>query len=213
MSTTRATARALIVAVLLATGAGALGAAFPATLRVPRRDPRNAPGVPCALFSHRGHDAMGCQACHPSVFPQQRVTFTHAEIDAAEAGRRLNVKRANETKRLREALRYGGHSPRVDLDSAQIHGWDAGQRKEAFAFVKAHAARGWNEPPPATPAFIQVAVDEQARLSRREEMRSRLRRRKWAAGDRQGKAFDFELRVTDSEIDAEEARAAKGAAA
>ena len=58
------------LAALLACGGAALGAAFPATVRLPRRDPKHAPGVPTALFSHRGHAAMGCQVCHPSVFPQ-----------------------------------------------------------------------------------------------------------------------------------------------
>jgi c(7)-type cytochrome triheme protein len=74
--------RVVVAAVLLASGAAALGAAFPATLRVPRRDPRQAPGVPCALFSHRGHAAMGCQTCHPAVFPQARVGFTHEDMKA-----------------------------------------------------------------------------------------------------------------------------------
>jgi c(7)-type cytochrome triheme protein len=74
--------RALVTAALVATGAVALGAAFPATLRLPRRDPRRAPGVPAALFSHRGHAALGCQACHPAVFPQAPATFTHEEMKA-----------------------------------------------------------------------------------------------------------------------------------
>jgi c(7)-type cytochrome triheme protein len=55
-------------------------AAVPATLRLPRRDPSHAPGVPAALFSHRGHAAFGCQACHPSMFPQSSVAFTHEEM-------------------------------------------------------------------------------------------------------------------------------------
>jgi c(7)-type cytochrome triheme protein len=70
----------LIAAVLGASGAVALGAAFPATLRLPRREPTRAPGVPAALFSHRGHAALGCQACHPAVFPQAPVSFTHEEM-------------------------------------------------------------------------------------------------------------------------------------
>ena len=56
--------RARIACVLGAAGLGvwgavALGAAFPATLRLPRRDPARAPGLPAALFSHRGHVALG----------------------------------------------------------------------------------------------------------------------------------------------------------
>jgi len=58
----------------------ALGAAFPAVLRIPRRGP-NAAAVPApALFSHRTHGSFGCYACHPSVFPQALVGFTHAEM-------------------------------------------------------------------------------------------------------------------------------------
>lgn len=58
----------------------ALGAAFPAVLRIPRRDP----GVsypPRALFSHRSHESFGCYGCHPSIFPQQTlIGFTHQEM-------------------------------------------------------------------------------------------------------------------------------------
>jgi c(7)-type cytochrome triheme protein len=72
----------LVAAFLGVSGAVALGAAFPATLRLPRRDPARAPGVPAALFSHRGHAALGCQACHPAVFPQAQVSFTHDEMKA-----------------------------------------------------------------------------------------------------------------------------------
>jgi c(7)-type cytochrome triheme protein len=79
---TRALGR-LVVAAVLAGGAGiAVAAAFPATLRVPRRDPGKAPGVPPALFSHRSHGSLGCQACHPAIFPQALVGFTHEEMKA-----------------------------------------------------------------------------------------------------------------------------------
>jgi c(7)-type cytochrome triheme protein len=57
----------------------ALGAAFPAALRIPRRPP-GTPLPPRALFSHRGHQSFGCYACHPAVFPQAAVGFTHAEM-------------------------------------------------------------------------------------------------------------------------------------
>ena len=66
-----------VLALLISSAA--LGAAFPAVLRIPRRDP----GVvypPRALFSHRSHETFGCYACHPSVFPQTLVGFTHAEM-------------------------------------------------------------------------------------------------------------------------------------
>lgn len=73
----------LVVATLLVSAAAVFGAAaVPATMRLPRRDPRRAPGVPAALFSHRGHAAFGCQACHPAIFPQAPVAFTHEEMKA-----------------------------------------------------------------------------------------------------------------------------------
>ena len=59
----------------------ALGAAFPAVLRIPRRKP-SVPYPPRALFSHRSHESFGCYACHPSIFPQQTlVGFTHQEMN------------------------------------------------------------------------------------------------------------------------------------
>ena len=72
--------RRLGVVLALLVSSAALGAAFPAVLRIPRRDP----GVaypPRALFSHRSHVTFGCYACHPSIFPQQTlVGFTHQEM-------------------------------------------------------------------------------------------------------------------------------------
>jgi c(7)-type cytochrome triheme protein len=58
----------------------ALGAAFPAVLRIPRRNP-GVPYPPRALFSHRSHETFGCYACHPSIFPQQTlIGFNHQEM-------------------------------------------------------------------------------------------------------------------------------------
>jgi c(7)-type cytochrome triheme protein len=74
--------RISIAAALVVAATAALGAAFPATLRLPRRDPGRAPAVPAALFSHRGHATFGCQACHPAVFPQAPLAFTHEEMRA-----------------------------------------------------------------------------------------------------------------------------------
>jgi len=71
---------AVVLGVLLSSVA--LGAAFPAVLRIPRRNP----GVtvpPAALFSHRTHQSFGCYRCHPSVFPQALVGFTHEEMQDA----------------------------------------------------------------------------------------------------------------------------------
>jgi c(7)-type cytochrome triheme protein len=59
----------------------AIGAAFPAVLRLPRR--AGSPIFPPhALFSHRSHQSFGCYACHPGIFPQQGlVAFTHQEMN------------------------------------------------------------------------------------------------------------------------------------
>ena len=68
----------MVLALLVSSAA--LGAAFPAVLRIPRRDP-GVPYPPRALFSHRSHATFGCYACHPSIFPQQTlVGFTHQEM-------------------------------------------------------------------------------------------------------------------------------------
>ena len=73
--------RPLALALGLLASTVALGAAFPAVLRIPRRNPGAAAFPPHALFSHRSHGSFGCYACHPSIFPQQTlVGFTHREM-------------------------------------------------------------------------------------------------------------------------------------
>lgn len=72
-----------MLALGLLLSSAALGAAFPAVLRIPRRNP----GVtvpPRALFSHRTHQSFGCYSCHPAVFPQALVGFTHEEMQAGK---------------------------------------------------------------------------------------------------------------------------------
>lgn len=65
----------------LALAGVALGAAFPAVVRVPRSDPQRAPAaLPLAAFSHPAHRSSGCYACHPTLFPQAPRSFTHAEM-------------------------------------------------------------------------------------------------------------------------------------
>jgi c(7)-type cytochrome triheme protein len=56
--------------------------AIPASLRIPR-SPQARPFAPpaLALFSHRGHEPLRCYQCHPTIFPQARVAFTHADLD------------------------------------------------------------------------------------------------------------------------------------
>jgi len=53
----------------------------PATLRIPHVKP-HPPGTPAAdaEFSHRSHGGFQCYACHPSIFPQVRKGFTHAQM-------------------------------------------------------------------------------------------------------------------------------------
>jgi len=70
----------LLVGALLLSSAGALAAAFPAVLRIPPRNPVAPRPVPPALFSHRAHQSFGCFACHPSLFPQTPLGFTHEEM-------------------------------------------------------------------------------------------------------------------------------------
>lgn len=58
---------------------------FPAVLRIPKAKV-HPPGAPeaAALFSHRAHGQFTCYACHPSVFPQARLAFTHEEMNRGE---------------------------------------------------------------------------------------------------------------------------------
>ena len=79
--------RGLILALLatvLVVGLHATPAATaPDTVRIPikvahgKGDPPDA-----ALFSHWEHGRYYCYTCHPSLFPQRRVGFTHDDIDA-----------------------------------------------------------------------------------------------------------------------------------
>jgi c(7)-type cytochrome triheme protein len=58
---------------------------MPREVRIPivrthgKGDPKEA-----ALFSHWSHDQYPCYACHPSIFPQGRVGFTHDDLDAGK---------------------------------------------------------------------------------------------------------------------------------
>jgi c(7)-type cytochrome triheme protein len=70
-------AAALVGLVMLVAWAGL---ALPARLRIPRVAP-DPPGAPtAALFSHAGHDFMACYVCHPSIFPQAPLAFSHREM-------------------------------------------------------------------------------------------------------------------------------------
>ena len=69
-----------IIAALVLAGAVALAAGFPAVLRIPPKNSSAARSVPAASFSHRSHQTFGCYACHPSVFPQAPLGFSHEEM-------------------------------------------------------------------------------------------------------------------------------------
>lgn len=58
------------------------GVAMPASVRIPKVAPHGEDDPPdAALFSHWAHDRFKCYACHPSVFPQRRLGFTHQDLD------------------------------------------------------------------------------------------------------------------------------------
>ena len=58
------------------------GVAMPASVRIPKIAPHGEDDPPdAALFSHWAHDRIKCYGCHPSVFPQRRMGFTHADLD------------------------------------------------------------------------------------------------------------------------------------
>lgn len=73
----------LALAAALATVAGLLGApaAMPDVVRIPivRAHP---PGLPGAIFRHGDHGNFMCHACHPALFPTERVGFTHDDLRA-----------------------------------------------------------------------------------------------------------------------------------
>jgi c(7)-type cytochrome triheme protein len=56
--------------------------AIPATVRIPRAKQARPFAPPArALFSHRGHEPLRCFQCHPNLFPQAQLAFTHADMD------------------------------------------------------------------------------------------------------------------------------------
>jgi c(7)-type cytochrome triheme protein len=74
-------APALVGLVVLVMLVAVAGFALPGRLRIPKLAP-HPPGTPAAaaLFSHVRHAAMPCYMCHPSIFPQAPLGFTHAEM-------------------------------------------------------------------------------------------------------------------------------------
>lgn len=70
----------LMVLMLLGASGLALGAAFPARLRIPPKHPAAPRSLPAAAFSHRAHQSFGCYACHPATFAQAPIGFTHDDM-------------------------------------------------------------------------------------------------------------------------------------
>lgn len=58
-----------------------LAYAVPDRVRIPRVNAEAAGPLPNAAFSHRGHNQYQCYACHPSIFPQARLGFTHERMN------------------------------------------------------------------------------------------------------------------------------------
>lgn len=137
--------------------------------------------------------------------------FTRAKIAKAEATRVLEVKRSAETEKLQQALRYRGSSTiGVELSLEIIHRWTDEQRAAALVFTK--TKRAWNDPLVPVPDFINAAIVEMKRLANRSKIRRELQARKHKVGGT-GVDYDFEVDVSEAEIDAEEQRrAAKDAA-
>jgi c(7)-type cytochrome triheme protein len=55
-----------------------LAVSTPQEVRIPPLKERAKPTP--ALFSHWRHNAQHCYSCHPSVFPQAALGFTHEEM-------------------------------------------------------------------------------------------------------------------------------------
>lgn len=77
------TARTVLLFALAAVAAlavSASGAAMPNLVRIPNLRPH--PGLPDAIFRHSDHGNFMCHGCHPSLFPTERVGFTHDDFAA-----------------------------------------------------------------------------------------------------------------------------------
>ena len=72
-----------VLAVAFALGWAATPAAtMPDVVRIPMKVPHGKGDPPDAgEFSHWKHDRFYCYTCHPSVFPQRKLGFTHEDMD------------------------------------------------------------------------------------------------------------------------------------
>ena len=73
----------LLALATFALGAPVLALNAPDGVRIPtvREHPPTDP-PDSALFRHWSHDDYQCVACHPGVFPQRRLGFTHDDMKA-----------------------------------------------------------------------------------------------------------------------------------
>ena len=54
---------------------------MPESVRIPIVEPHGTGEPPdAALFSHWTHSQYQCYECHPSIFPQRKLGFTHADM-------------------------------------------------------------------------------------------------------------------------------------
>ncbi len=70
------------LAVVLCIGGSAVALGVPDRVQIPATR-EHGPGDPpdSATFSHWQHDTFTCVSCHPSVFPQRKLGFTHADME------------------------------------------------------------------------------------------------------------------------------------
>jgi c(7)-type cytochrome triheme protein len=66
------------LAALLSFATPILAVNAPQDVRLPPLKERTTPVS--ALFSHWGHNSQHCYSCHPSVFPQAPLGFTHQDM-------------------------------------------------------------------------------------------------------------------------------------
>lgn len=56
--------------------------AMPDAIRIPVVEPHpNGFPATAALFRHSAHAQLSCYACHPGLFPRQRLGFTHLQME------------------------------------------------------------------------------------------------------------------------------------
>lgn len=153
-----------------------------------------------------GYSVDGDWVCFESVVVD-RFSIKHEDIARREADRKLRVQTENLSERIAKALKYPTNvcTRGVEVSVDQVRRWTPKQRNEVAAYLKDLGKNRWREENPSPPACVTEAAAELARFVKREATRREIQESKWKAGGRKG--FAFEVKVTDAEIDAEEARA------